>query len=89
MLQSGGAGRRDRFDVTTFLGSKPQHAQVLAKDLAKYLQALPMRASPRGPSISVSPTDDVTDQHAVEKDFYSAQQICRSIGLDVEVRLGG
>jgi hypothetical protein len=49
----------DGYDVTTFLGSKPQHAQIPAQDLAKYLQALPMQAWPRGPSIAISPTDVV------------------------------
>jgi hypothetical protein len=77
------------YDVTTFIGSKPQHAHVAAKDLAKYLQALPMQVWPRGPSIAVSPTDDVTDPQAVEQNFYAAQQVCRSIGLEVQVLLGG
>jgi hypothetical protein len=77
------------YDVTTFIGSTPQHAHVAAKDLAKYLQALPMEVWPRGPSIAISPTDDVTDPHAVEQNFYSAQQVCRSIGLEVQVLLGG
>jgi hypothetical protein len=77
------------YDVTTFLGSKPQYAQVPAKDLAKYLQALPMQAWPRGPSISVSPTDDVTDQHAVEQNLHAAQQLCGSMGLEVQVLPGG
>ena len=77
------------FDVTTFFGSKPQHAHVAANDLAKYLQALPMQAWPRGPSISVSPTDDVTDWHAIEQNLNAAQQLCRSMGLEVEVLHGG
>lgn len=77
------------YDVTTFLDSKPQYAQVPAKDLAKYLQVLPMQAWPRGPSISVSPTDDVTDQHAVEQNLHAAQQICGSMGLEVQVLPGG
>jgi hypothetical protein len=77
------------YDVTTFLGSKPQYAQVPAKNLAKYLQALPMQAWPRGPSISVSPTDDVTDQHAVEQNLHAAQQLCGSMGLEVQVLPGG
>jgi hypothetical protein len=77
------------YDVTTFLGSKPQHAHVAAKDLAKYLQALPMQVWPRGPSIAISPTDDVTDQHAVEQNFYAAQQICRAMGLQVQILMGG
>jgi hypothetical protein len=77
------------YDVTTFLGSKPQHAHVAAKDLAKYLQALPMQVWPRGPSIAISPTDVVTDAHAVEQNFYAAQQVCRSMGLEVQVLPGG
>ena len=77
------------YDVTTFLGSKPQHAHVAAKGLAKYLQSLPMQVWPRGPSIAISPTDDVTDQHAVEQNFLAAQEVCRSIGLQVQVIPGG
>jgi hypothetical protein len=79
----------DGYNMTTFLGSKPQYAQVPAKDLAKYLQALPMQAWPRGPSIAVSPTDDVTDQHAVEQNLHGAEQLCRSMGLEVQVLPGG
>jgi len=75
--------------VTTFLGSKPQQAQVPAKDLAKYLEALPLQAWPRGPSIAVSPTDVVTDQHAVEQNLHAAQQLCGSMGLEVQVLPGG
>ena len=77
------------YDVTTFIGSRPQHAHVAAKDLAKYLQALPMQVWPRGPSIAISPTDDVTDGHAVEQNFYAAQEVCRSMGLQIQVLLGG
>jgi hypothetical protein len=79
----------DGYYVTTFLDSKPQYAQVLAKDLGKYLQALPMQAWPRGPSIAVSPTDNVTDQHAVEQNLHAAQQLCGSMGLEVQVLRGG
>jgi hypothetical protein len=75
--------------VTTFLDSKPQHAQVPAKDLAKFLQTLPMQAWPRGPSIALSPTDVVTDQHAVEQNLHAAQQVCGSLGLEVQVLRGG
>ena len=77
------------YEVTTFLGSKPQHAHVEAKDLAKYLQSLPMQVWPRGPSIAISPTDVVTDQRAVEQNFYAAQQVCRYMGLEVQVFSGG
>src|SRR4029077_19894617 len=77
------------YEVTTFLGSKPKHAHVAAKDLAKYLQALPMQVWPRGPSIAISPTDDVTDQRAVTQNFDAAQQVCRSMGLQVQVLPAG
>ena len=77
------------YDVTTFLGSKPQHAHVAAKDLAKYLQSLPIRVWPRGPSIAISPTDDVTDQHAIDQNVLAAQQVCRSMGLEVQILPGG
>jgi hypothetical protein len=77
------------YDVTTFLGAKPQHAHVAAKDLAKYLQALPVQVWPRGPSIAISPTDVVTDQRAVTQNFDAAQKLCRSMGLQVQVLPGG
>jgi hypothetical protein len=77
------------YNVTTFLGSKPQYAHVPAKDLAKYLQTLPMQAWPRGSSIAISPTDVVTDQHAVEENLHAAGQLCRSMGLEVQVLPGG
>jgi len=48
-----------------------------------------MEAWPQGPSIVVSPSDDVTDGKAVQQNFQAAQQLCRSLGLKVDVRLGG
>ena len=77
------------YEVTTFLGSKPQHAHVPTKNLAKYLQALPMQVWPRGPSIAISPTDVVTDQRAVTQNCDAAQKLCRSMGLQVQVLPGG
>jgi hypothetical protein len=77
------------YDVTTFLGAKPQHAHVPTKNLAKYLQSLPMQVWPRGPSIAISPTDDLTDQHPVEQNVLAAQEVCRSMGLQVQVLPGG
>ena len=77
------------YEVTTFLGSRPQHAHVTAKGLAKYLQSLPMQVWPRGPSIAISPTDVVTDQRAIEQNFLAAQEVCRSMGLQVQVLPGG
>ena len=47
------------YEVTSFLGSKPQHAHVSTERLAPYLQALPMQVWPRGAVIEMSPTDDV------------------------------
>jgi hypothetical protein len=77
------------YEVTTFLGSKPQRAHVAAKDLAEYLQSLPMQVWPRGPSIAISPTDVLTDQRAVTQNLDAAQQACRSMGLQVQVLPGG
>ena len=77
------------YEVTTFLGAKPQHAHVPTKNLAKYLQSLPMQVWPRGPSIAISPTDVVTDQRAVTQNFDAAQKLCRSMGLQVLVIPGG
>lgn|SRR6185437_4234131 len=79
----------DGYFVTIFKGNKIEHAHVPAKDLARYLQELPMQAWPQGPSITVSPSDDVIDGNAVQQNFQVAQQLCRSLGLKVEVRLGG
>jgi hypothetical protein len=75
--------------VTVFVGSKPHYEHVPAKELPKYLLQIPMQSWPRGPSITVSPTDDVVDQNAVQQNFHAAQQLCRSMGLDVQVRFGG
>jgi hypothetical protein len=76
--------------VTTFLGSKPQHVQITSKEaLVRYLQAIPMQAWPRGAIIDVSPTDVMTDQSAVEQNLQTAQQVCRSAGLEVRVLPGG
>jgi hypothetical protein len=77
------------YEVTTFLGAKPQHAHVPTEGLAKYLQRLPMQVWPRGPSIAISPTDVVTDQRAVTQNFDVAQKLCRSMGLEVQVLPGG
>jgi hypothetical protein len=79
----------DGYFVTTFIGSKPEHERVPAKRLAKYLQALPVQAWPRGPSITISPSDDVLDPRAVEQNLNAAQQLCRSLGLEVQVQPGG
>jgi hypothetical protein len=79
----------DGYYVTTFQGAKPQYVHVPIKKLAKYLLDLPMQAWPRGPSITITPSDDVTDGRAVQENLQAAQQLCRSMGLEVEIGRGG
>jgi len=79
----------DGYVVTIFAGNRPSHAVLHAEALRKYLMALPMSAWPRGPIIEISPSDVVMDSHSVQKNLEQAQQICRSLGLDVQLRLGG
>ena len=79
----------DGYFVTTIQDNRVRHAHVPASSLARYLEELPMQAWPRGPSIVVSLSDDVTDGKAVQQNFQLAQQLCRSLGLEIDVRLGG
>jgi len=74
--------------VTTFFGSKSKHTIVPSTGLAKYLQSLPMQTWPRGPAIEISPTDVFADQHAVEQNLSGAERVCRSMGLEVQIRPG-
>ena len=48
-----------------------------------------MQAWPQDPSIVVSLSDDVTDGKPVQQNFQLAQQLCRSLGLELDVRFGG
>ena len=77
------------YDVTTFVGSEPKRASVPPSELAKYLESLPMQVWPLGPMIELTQTDEVTDAPTLYKNFSRAQQICRSMGLEVQVRPGG
>jgi hypothetical protein len=77
------------YGVTTFAGSKPQYVNVPPTELAKYLESLPMQAWPRGPVVEITQTDDVSDAHALYRNFSAAQQICRSMGLEVQIRPAG
>jgi hypothetical protein len=77
------------YDVTTFVGSEPKRASVRPADLAKYLESLPMQVWPLGPMIELTQTDVVRDAPALYRNFSSAQQILRSMGLEVQVRPGG
>jgi hypothetical protein len=75
--------------VTVFTGDQPQRAAVSAEALGEYLTALPMRAWPLGPIVGISPSDDVFDSQAIQKNLERAQQTCRSLGLDVQFHPGG
>jgi hypothetical protein len=77
------------YDVTTFVGSTPNRASVPPAELAKYLESLPMQVWPLGPMIELTQTDEVSDAPTLYKNFSRAQQICRSMGLEVQVRPGG
>jgi len=72
-----------------FTGNQPQSAAVSAEALGEYLTALPMSAWPLGPIVGISPSDDVFDSQAIQKNLERAQQICRSLGLDVQFHPGG
>jgi hypothetical protein len=75
--------------VTVFTGDQPQSAAVSAEALGEYLTALPMSAWPLGPIVGISPSDDVFDSQAIQKNLERAQQTCRSLGLDVQFHPGG
>jgi hypothetical protein len=77
------------YDVTTFVGSTPKRAQVPPAELEKYLESLPMQVWPLGPMIELTQTDEVTDAPALYRNFNNAKQICRSMGLEVQVRPSG
>jgi hypothetical protein len=77
------------YDVTTFVGAKPKRASVPPAELAKYLESLPMQVWPLGPMIELTQTDEVSDARALSRNFNGAQQICRSMGLEVQIRPGG
>ena len=79
----------DGFEVTTFQGSKPSTVHVPAKNLGKYLQSLPMQAWPRGPSIVLSRSDEVTDEKAIERNLDDARRLFQSFRLEVQFRPGG
>jgi len=75
--------------LTTFKDSRPQYSQTRAADLADRLLELPMSAWPNGPVVTISPSDDVLDPAVVKQNFAAAQVLCRSMGLEVQVRRGG
>jgi hypothetical protein len=77
------------YDVTTFVGSKPKRASVQPAELAKYLESLPMQVWPLGPMIELTQTDEVSDAPTLYRNFSNAQQVCRSMGLAVQIRPGG
>lgn len=77
------------FYITTFVGKTPVRARVAPRALRDYLIRLPVSVWPRGPEILISPEDDVYDGRAVQQNVLEAQSICRELGLDVQLRMGG
>jgi len=75
--------------VTTFDGNKPIHDRVAINELRRYLLRLPLTAWPRGPEILISPSDDVYDGLAVQRNLQLANSICAEVGLAVQIRPGG
>jgi hypothetical protein len=78
-----------RYFVTVFTGTDLSALQSLPEALGKYLTALPMSAWPAGPIAGITPSDDVIDSKAIQKNLDQAQRTCRSLGLDVQFRPGG
>ena len=74
--------------VTVFIGSKRQGTTLRTEALHDHLLSLPMSAWPEGSKVVISPSDDVYDPQAVYKNLKEAEQVCRSLGLDVETRPG-
>ena len=75
--------------ITIFVGDKPKHETVPADSLARDLVSLPMNVWPEGPTILITPSDDVIDGKAIERNLKEAQRICNSLGLNVDFRPGG
>ena len=75
--------------VTIFVRGKAQNSPVSTKALGEYLTALPLSDWPLGPTIDISPSDDVMDSQAIQKNLDEARRICRSLGLEVQFRPGG
>ena len=79
----------DGFWLTTVTNGTPRPLKIPANGLRAALVALPVSAWVRGPEIVISPTDVVTDGQAVARNLDEAERVCRSLGLDVQRRLGG
>ncbi|HET9407204.1 MAG TPA: hypothetical protein VFO39_08185 [Candidatus Sulfotelmatobacter sp.] len=79
----------DGLFVTDFSSGKAHHSQVSPESLAGYLISLPPSAWPRGPSIILTPSDDVISSERVNHNLNEAVRICKSLHLDTEVRPGG
>jgi hypothetical protein len=79
----------DGFEVTTSVTGRFETARVRADRLRGHLLALPMSAWPLGTIVTISRTDFVEDEAVVEHNFAQAERVCRSLGLDVQIRPGG
>ena len=89
MLQSSYTRRGEGVLVTVFTANRPQSTAVSTEALGGYLTALPMSAWPLGPVVGITPSDDVIDWKAIQKNLDEAQRICRSLGLEVQFHPGG
>jgi hypothetical protein len=75
--------------VSVFVGDKAHNSPVSTKALGDYLTALPIIDWPLGPTIGISPSDDVMESQAIQKNLDEARRTCRSLGLEVQFRPGG
>jgi len=75
--------------VTTIAGDRPQSTAVSTEGLGEFLIALPRGSWPLGATVGITPSDDVIDSRAIQKNLDQAERTCRSLGLDVQFRPGG
>lgn len=84
-------GDEEMLRLTYFVDGTPQHSSVRTEELAHYLTSLPISAWPRGPSITLSPADVFSgpdSRRRIDQNLAEAERICRSLGLDIEHRMG-
>lgn len=75
--------------LTSFTGTTPRSQAMHSEELRERLLSLPMTAWPQGTKVLISPSDDVMDWQSIQKNLKKAEQTCRSLGLDVQLRPGG
>jgi len=78
--------------ITFFVDGIPHDSSVRTEELAHYLTSLPISAWPRGPSVTLAPADVFSGPDGprrTEQNLAEAERICRSLGLDIDLRMGG